>query len=69
MRKKLLFPKGLNKSLSMFYEEVTHSFEDIVDKIALKTTFKQKGTNFTNIIFTSNPDLKQGHFLLQINDN
>jgi hypothetical protein len=59
IRKRIIFPLGLpqNESLVKFFEEVTHSFDEIVDSIIVTTNFKQEGTHFTNFMFSNDENL------------
>ena len=69
VRKKLIFPKIeiLNKSLSQFYRQVTFEWEDLVERISIKTGAKFGDTNFTIFVFvntdSNSSNITNGNYL------
>ena len=69
VRKKLIFPKIeiLNKSLSQFYRHVTFEWEDLVERISIKTGAKFGDTNFTIFVFvntdSNSSNITNGNYL------
>ena len=64
LRKYSIFPNVVefNKTLANFFEEVTHDFEDIVERVVFHSNYRKDGTNHTSHVFSNKEEEKSNNF-------